>query len=95
MMDFVPPRDAQESVIKTFQDIRGILRNLQIPVLTNMRSVRAIQDGTSAYFADGDKVYRYTKINGKLRKEVVEVPNIPTDTGETTGEAEPIFSSEA
>ena len=94
MMDFVVPRDAQESIIKTFQDIRGILRNLQIPVLTKMQSVRAIEEGTSAYYAEGNKVYRYTKIKGKLHKEIVEVPNIPSTTTTTTSEADPIFSSE-
>jgi len=67
MRDFVVPRDTQESVIETFRQIRLMLRDLHVPVLTDKNAVQSIAEGQAAYFREADgRLCRWTKIEGEL-----------------------------
>ena len=72
MRDFVYPRNVQPGIGEAFRQIRLILKQVQIPVLTNRKSLIGIAEGTSAYYVEGKSIFRYTKINGKLQKENVD-----------------------
>ena len=72
MRDFVYPRNVQPGIGEAFRQIRLILKQVQIPVLTNRKSLMGIAEGTSAYYVERNSVFRYTKINGKLQKENVD-----------------------
>lgn len=79
MRDFVVPADTQESVARTFRQIHLMLRELNVPLLNDFRSVQGIAEGTSAYFMEGNTLYRYTKIGNKLHKEKVGLEDPPED----------------
>ena len=88
MKDFVVPHDVQPSLIEVLRIIRQNLKDMEVPLLKDMRSVKGIQEGTSAFHVEEGKLYRYTKVDKKLFKEAVEIPDIPVPTPEVESEPE-------
>ena len=70
-------RDVSRDTQQSLQEANRILKEVQIPLLKSMSSVRGIREGTAAYFLESDGLYRYTKIRGKLYKEKVAVEETP------------------
>lgn len=70
-------RDVSRDTQQSLQETNSILKEVQIPLLKSMLSVRGIQEGTAAYFLEKECLYRYTKIRGKLYKEKVAVEETP------------------
>lgn len=67
------PRDVSTDTQRAFQEVNRELQRVDIPLLESMESVRAIKEGTSAYFVnDAGTLCRYTKIGGELYCE--EIP---------------------
>jgi methylmalonyl-CoA mutase N-terminal domain/subunit len=72
MKEFNIPRTiVSREVTNAFQSIQQSLRSLDIPLLNSLREVQAIANGSSALYVDGNRLYRYTKIQNKLFKELV------------------------
>ena len=84
------PSDAQ----RTFQQIIEELEKMEVPLLKEMRSVRALKEGSSAYFHDreANKISRYTKLAGRLIEEVL-YPTAP-DADAAESEEVVFYSSE-
>lgn len=73
------PRDVSSDTQRAIQQINLALQHLDIPLLNDFKSVQGIAEGTSAYFLEGDALYRWTKMGGKLYKEKVEVLELPAE----------------
>jgi len=71
MRNVVIPHNVPSDVQRAFQQVNLALRELCIPLLTKESSLSGIAEGTRAHFMEGDKLYRYTKVGGKLFKEEV------------------------
>lgn len=71
MRNVVIPHNVPSDVQRAFQQVNLALQELCVPLLNKESSLSGIAEGTRAHFMEGDKLYRYTKINGKLFKEEV------------------------
>lgn len=88
MRDFVNPHNVQPEVAETFRQIRLILKQAQIPILNDKKSIRSIAEETSAYHLEDGCLYRYTKIRGKLYKEKVAIEDVSAEVQKAIEENE-------
>jgi len=75
MRDFVIPRDTSSSVREAFRQVRLILRDQSVPVLTHLDEVRGIAEGSSAYLWEGGRVRKYVKLGNALYFEELTKQN--------------------
>lgn len=69
MQDFTIPKNIQPELQDVFQKVRQMLRNMQVPMLRDMQSVRLIPDGSRAYLLTNSGVQHFVKHNGRLYVE--------------------------
>ena len=67
------PANTQPEVREAFQQVERHLRELEIPILRDMREVRGIPEGSSCYYvtARSNAVQKFTKINNRLYYETL------------------------
>ena len=77
MRDIAIPRTASAEVQAALRQLRLIARDIQIPTYENRTSLEGMRDGKAAYYFEDGKVYRVTKIAGRLFFEDLESGGSP------------------
>ena len=71
MAQIIVPTTLDTNLYNTLREIVERQEDSSIPILTSIQQVQSIRNGRSAYYVDGNILYRYTKVGTKLFRETV------------------------